>query len=149
MQTSQPSVSDPATRAAELRARSRTTATDLLKTVVSLSTGAIAVIFAMLTDQDTVIQPGDQALAILLAVVFFVAAVFAGLCGWLANSQRYYQESLAVAQESLPKKERNSAYERWSRLLKAVQLACFFAFPIFFWLGVVFAGWYILLRTPI
>lgn len=149
MQTSQPSVSDPNTRVAELRARSRTTATDLLKTVVSLSTGAIAVIFAMLTDHDTDIQPGEQALAILLAVICFVAAVFAGLCGWLANSRRYYQESLAVEQESLSGKDRNPAHERRSQLLKAVQLACFFALPIFFWLGVVFTGWYILLRTPI
>lgn len=141
MQTQLAVTPEVASRAAELRARSRTAATDLLKTVVSLATGAIAVIFAMMTDKDTVIGPGAQACSILLAAAFFVAAVLAGLSGWLVNSQRYYQESLALAIEGGGKPGHRS------NQLKKVQLFCFFALPVFFWLGVFCAGVYILLRT--
>jgi hypothetical protein len=94
----------------------------------------------MLIQEDAAVKPGEQAVTILLAVGFFVAAVFAGLAGWLANSQRYYQESLAVGKGGSEK-------GGWSGLLKAIQLACFFVLPAFFFLGVFFAGLYIILRT--
>ena len=70
--------------------RSRSSAFDLLKLLVSLATGGVGVFFAVLTQKlDPALREPERDVAV-VGLVTMVLAVLAGLLGWGADA-RYYE----------------------------------------------------------
>ena len=115
---------------------------DLLKTVLVLSTGAVAFYFARISDNPKVLEACAYRLAVLSALCSFVVAALTGLGGWVVVFRLYYVSAKSV--EAGP----GNVFEAQCKRLKRIRNGAFLILPVAFALGVVCSSIAIWTRLP-
>jgi hypothetical protein len=122
--------------------RSRISAFDLLKTVVSLATGSVAVYFVALTKADNHELSGGQEYAAKISMLLMVFAVFAGLAAWSADARFYNIWAHSLDKEKTPGRLWNQR-----NLAGKIRIVCLCILVVSFFGGVVAAAWYVWLSA--
>jgi len=127
-----------------LRDRSRASGFDLVKLLISLATGGVATYFIALTERPVPPLSSTERNTVFISILFMVAAVLIGLIGWGLDAAffRYWAKSLESTNEETAKEhwDKRRKYNRWR--LWAMRLLA-----VFFLLGVVGSGCYVVLRS--
>jgi hypothetical protein len=122
----------------ELRIGYRSTGSEILQTLVSLSTAAVALFFTKLADPKFHIGPTLwERLAIWGALGAFVTAVTLGLTGWLAVFQVYHLRAKQAAKVPVPR------FEQRLRLWRLTRKVAFRGLLMTFLLGVLLSAAFI------
>jgi len=115
--------------------RSRASGFDLLKLLVTLATAAAAGYFATLTRTlDPKLKPDEREVA-LIALSCMVAAVFAGLLGWMFDA-RYYERWA----QSLQKEQTKGSLWKARNTANGVRRFSIGFSVFFFVLGIIISG---------
>jgi hypothetical protein len=95
--------------------RARESGVELRKLVISLSTGALAIYFLVLTREITPPLTDIQQVLLLASVCFFGLCIFGGIVSWWSDGARFF--FLALSAESNQDGSSDSAFKlkrRWT-----------------------------------
>ena len=126
-----------------LRDRSRASGFDLLKLLISLSTGGVATYFIALTGETRPQLNEAERWVVWISLSLMVSAVLVGLLGWTLDAAffRYWAKSIENGENgSGIYWEKRQKFNR--RRLFAIRLL-----PVLFLLGVIGSGVYVALRS--
>ena len=120
--------------------RSRSSAFDLLKTLISLATGSVAVYFITFTRAGTHLDDGRN-LAALVSMFSMLLSVFTGLIAWSADSRFYNSWAHSLDKEKVPGK-----FWKQKQVANRVRFFSLCLMVVFFFGGILAASIYVWLN---
>jgi hypothetical protein len=121
--------------------RSRASAFDLLKHLVTLSTAGVAAFFVTVSTTATPPLTGDERHTLTVALCLFVLAVFSGIAGWGADA--WFYQCWARHLEGQRDAARAKVLRNWAHGIRKV---CIWCLGLLFLLGIIASAIYLGLR---
>lgn len=127
-----------------LHARAERSATEAQKTMLSLSSGGVAVFFTALTGQKADKLKFEEKLCVCTGALLFSAAVIAIMILWRADAQRaYFRGRMLTAKDDANRSRFKGLYDARHRTRGTAAKA----YPFLFGVGMMTASAFTIIRT--